>query len=156
RSNGFAPGSSANREKASADLSGVSALPVQTPYVPYQPVKPMDSETLNMQQQRYLEQLVARLTRRTQASKAYAQAYRPVLADNRASAGFRFSIKEMLYPIVAARSEGAYFWDIDGNRYLDITMGFGVHLLGHNVPFIQQALMREAEAGIQLGPQSRL
>ncbi|MFN6487378.1 MULTISPECIES: hypothetical protein [unclassified Nostoc] len=45
-------------------------------------------------------------TKRTPTSKQLAQSYRPVLADNRASAGFRFSTKEMLYPIVGDRSRG--------------------------------------------------
>jgi glutamate-1-semialdehyde aminotransferase/acyl carrier protein len=134
----------------------VSSPLAQAPYVPYQPIRPKGTETLNMLQQRHLEDLRARLTRRTRLSREYAQRYRPTLADNRASAGFRFSIKEMLYPIVANKSQGAYFWDLDGNRYLDVTMGFGVNLFGHRAPFIQEALTRQLETGIQLGPQSDL
>ena len=37
----------------------------------------------------------------------------------------------MLYPIVGAGAEGARLHDVDGNEYVDITMGFGVHLFGH-------------------------
>jgi iturin family lipopeptide synthetase A len=54
------------------------------------------------------------------------ESYRPVLADSRASAGFRLSTKEMLYPIVGKRAQGAKTWDVDGNEYIDITMGFGL------------------------------
>src|SRR6202020_2105460 len=32
-------------------------------------------------------------------------------------------------PIFAEKSEGAYFWDVDGNRYLDMTMSVGAVLL---------------------------
>jgi glutamate-1-semialdehyde 2,1-aminomutase len=33
--------------------------------------------------------------------------------------------------IIVERAEGAYLWDIDGNRYLDYRLGFGPVILGH-------------------------
>jgi glutamate-1-semialdehyde 2,1-aminomutase len=33
--------------------------------------------------------------------------------------------------IIVERAEGAYIWDIDGNRYLDYRLGFGPVILGH-------------------------
>jgi amino acid adenylation domain-containing protein len=103
-----------------------------------------------------LEALIERYTRRTSKSKELTQAYRSVWADNRASAGFRFSIKEMLYPVIGTHSSGSRVWDVDGNEYIDLTMGFGVNLFGHDAPFIKQALKEQIERGIQLGPQSDL
>lgn len=100
------------------------------------------------------QELAEAYVARTAASKRFAETNRPLLADNRASAGFRPSIKEMLYPIVADRGQGAWIWDLDGNEYLDITMGFGVHLLGHNPPGIRRALREEIDRGFLLGPQS--
>lgn len=111
---------------------------------------------LNPQQQRHLEELIVRYTQRTQTSKQLTQTYRPILADNRASAGFRFSTKEMLYPVVGERSQGSRIWDIDGNEYLDLTMGFGVNLFGHQPDFVITALKEQVERGIQIGPQSSL
>jgi amino acid adenylation domain-containing protein/non-ribosomal peptide synthase protein (TIGR01720 family) len=125
-------------------------------YVPYQPLKPLTREDLTERQQQHMQALIERLTRRTQASKQYTQTYRPVLADNRTTIGFRFSIKELLYLIVAQRSQGAYIWDLDGNRFLDVSMGFGVNLFGHNPPFIQEALAQQLAEGFQLGAQSLL
>ena len=43
----------------------------------------------------------------------------------------------MCYPIVAVRSQGSRLWDIDGNEYIDILMGLGTNLFGHNPPFIK-------------------
>jgi natural product biosynthesis luciferase-like monooxygenase protein len=111
---------------------------------------------LNPQQQRHLEDLIVRYTQRTQTSKQITQTYRPILADNRASAGFRFSTKEMLYPIVGERSQGSRIWDVDGNEYLDLTMGFGVNLFGHQPDFAIAALKEQVDRGIQIGPQTRL
>ncbi|HVX43984.1 MAG TPA: aspartate aminotransferase family protein [Mycobacteriales bacterium] len=38
------------------------------------------------------------------------------------------------------RAEGAYFWDDEGNQYLDMLAGFGVFALGRHHPTIRQAL----------------
>ncbi|HVG90245.1 MAG TPA: aminotransferase class III-fold pyridoxal phosphate-dependent enzyme, partial [Alphaproteobacteria bacterium] len=62
----------------------------------------------------------------------------------------------MLYPLHARRSSGAHIWDVDGNRYVDLTMGFGVNLFGHNPPFVIEAIEQQLKKGIHLGPQSDL
>ncbi|WP_223270081.1 type I polyketide synthase, partial [Nostoc sp. 'Peltigera membranacea cyanobiont' 213] len=119
-------------------------------------VEPPKARELSSQQQHHLESLILRYTDRTQKSKQRAQAYRPVIADRRSSIGFRLETKEMLYPIVGDRSLGSKIWDIDGNEYVDISMGFGVHLFGHGVPWITETLENQFQQGIQIGPQSKL
>ncbi|MEZ4240743.1 MAG: aminotransferase class III-fold pyridoxal phosphate-dependent enzyme [Myxococcota bacterium] len=57
---------------------------------------------------------------------------------------------------MAARSAGSRLWDVDGNAYVDLAMGFGVHLLGHQPAPVREALARQLEDGFQLGPQSPL
>jgi acetylornithine/succinyldiaminopimelate/putrescine aminotransferase len=42
---------------------------------------------------------------------------------------------------IYVRGEGAYLWDADGNRYLDLLSGFSVFNLGRNHPVIKQAMM---------------
>ncbi|WP_437681732.1 amino acid adenylation domain-containing protein [Sorangium sp. So ce131] len=129
-----------------------------TAFGPYNPAKATAHTKLGEgdTQERHLRALSARYTAKTGKSKALTQQYRAVLADNRASAGFRFSTKEMVYPIAAERLEGPYVWDLDGNRYVDVAMGFGVSLLGHNPPIVSQAITRQLQAGgIELGPRSR-
>ena len=54
------------------------------------------------------------------------------LADPRTVAGFRRAWKEIVYPVVVERSPGSKLWDVDGNEYLDVAMGFGVNLFGHS------------------------
>ncbi|MDC0712645.1 amino acid adenylation domain-containing protein [Stigmatella sp. ncwal1] len=108
---------------------------------------------LNQRQQRHLHAFMERYAQRTQGSKTWAQKHRPALADNRALAGFRMPIKEISYPIVGSRYQGARIWDVDGNEYVDLAMGFGVHLFGHSAPFIQQAIAQQLERGFGVGPQ---
>src|SRR5262249_12300599 len=83
-------------------------------------------------------------------------AQRFTFADNRSSVEFRLSWKEMVYPVIGERSSGSRFWDVDGNEYVDLAMGFGVHLFGHSPDFVVAALAEQLAKGLQLGPQSDL
>ncbi|MFC6848499.1 non-ribosomal peptide synthetase [Streptomyces caelestis] len=105
-------------------------------------------------QQEHLDDLVRRYTARTPTSKQIAQRYRRVLADSRAVVGFRSGTKEMLYPIAGRRASGARLEDVDGNEYVDITMGFGVLLFGHEPDFVTEAVREHLSRGIQLGPRT--
>ncbi|MBW4428166.1 MAG: aspartate aminotransferase family protein [Nostoc desertorum CM1-VF14] len=107
-------------------------------------------------QQQYLENFIASYTNRTQTSKQLTQAYRSVLADRRNSIGFNKTIKEIVYPIIGKRASGSKIWDVDGNEYIDLLMGFGVSFFGHNPPFIKEAIQERLEQGIHIGPQSDL
>ncbi len=103
-----------------------------------------------------LETFIARYTERTKTSKSLTQAYRPILADTQSAgrfAKFFLPLKEMYYPIVGKRSLGSKLWDVDDNEYIDVRMGLGINLFGHNPPFIKEALTEQLEKGIQLGPQ---
>jgi 4-aminobutyrate aminotransferase-like enzyme len=48
-------------------------------------------------------------------------------------------------PIVYARGEGANVIDVDGNRYVDLTAGFGALLLGHRPARVSQAVDLQRE-----------
>jgi ornithine--oxo-acid transaminase len=54
-----------------------------------------------------------------------------------------------------ARAEGAYLWDADGNRYLDVLGGFGMFNVGRNNPRVREALVEALElerpGSVQLG-----
>lgn len=49
------------------------------------------------------------------------------------------------HPIVVARADGSYVWDIDGRRYLDFVGGIGVLNVGHNHPRVLAAVRRQLE-----------
>jgi glutamate-1-semialdehyde aminotransferase len=102
----------------------------------------------------YFRRFVEAYTARTRTSKALAARHRPFFADRRAAYGFRLSNKELVYPIAASRSNGARFWDVDGNEYVDLTMGFGTLLFGHRPAFLIEAVERQLARGVHVGPQS--
>ncbi|WP_245730646.1 non-ribosomal peptide synthetase/type I polyketide synthase [Micromonospora pallida] len=107
---------------------------------------------LDPRQQAHFADLVRRYTERTPTSKALAQRHRRRLADTRAVVGFRRATKEMLYPLAARRARGAYLEDVDGNNYVDITMGFGALLFGHEPEFLTRAIAEHLDGGLRLGP----
>ena len=48
------------------------------------------------------------------------------------------------FPIFWERAEGSNVWDVDGNRFLDLTSAFAVTGLGHSAPAVQSALTAQA------------
>jgi glutamate-1-semialdehyde aminotransferase/alpha-ketoglutarate-dependent taurine dioxygenase len=108
------------------------------------------------EQRANLAAFTERYVARTRGSRDLASRNRDVHADPREAARFQQAWKDLIYPIVADRSDGARMWDVDGNEYVDLAMGFGVHLFGHRPPFIMRALEKQMARGIHLGPQSDL
>jgi len=133
------------------------AAPKPAAHGPFRRIDTSASAELTAAQQRHLDDLVARYTQRTAGSKRFTAEQRPRFADPRALAGFRRGAwKEMVYPLVADRSLGSKLWDIDGNEYTDITLGFGQILLGHRPPFLVEAIEQQLHRGIEIGPTSPL
>lgn len=48
------------------------------------------------------------------------------------------------FPIFWERARGSNVWDADGNRYVDLTAGFGVAAVGHAHPRVVAAIRRQA------------
>jgi glutamate-1-semialdehyde aminotransferase/aryl carrier-like protein len=111
---------------------------------------------LTPHQQRHLDALVRDIVTKTPTSKQLADRWRPVHADPRSAAGFHPAWKEMTYPLVVHRSEGAHLWDVDGNAYVDLLNGFGPGFLGHRHPAIVSALHERLDHGFEVGPMSPL
>lgn len=161
----------------SSEPSGVEAAPVLEPVAPLpSPPSPRVSQCADLTlanslltpaQHAHLQVFQRRYEARTKGSKARQVSAKPQLVDTRASVGFRTTFpdalrarwlhtKEIAYPIVGARSKGSKIWDVDGNEYVDLAMGFGVHLFGHSPSFIVEALQRQLERGMHIGPQAEL
>lgn len=54
-------------------------------------------------------------------------------------------------PTVMERAEGAYFWDVDGNKYIDYLAAYGPIVTGHAHPHITKAITHAAETGVLYG-----
>ena len=61
------------------------------------------------------------------------------------------SVNRAIKPeIVFVKGEGAYIWDADGNRYVDYHAAFSPHFLGHNDPYVTEAVTRALRDGASL------
>lgn len=54
-------------------------------------------------------------------------------------------------PVVMAKGKGPYFWDVDGNRYIDYLAAYGPIITGFGHPHIAQAISHAAETGVLFG-----
>ena len=54
-------------------------------------------------------------------------------------------------PVVMERASGAYFWDVDGNQYIDFLAAYGPIITGHAHPHITEAIKKAAETGVLYG-----
>ena len=54
-------------------------------------------------------------------------------------------------PIFFQRGEGAYLWDLDGNRYVDYVGSWGPMILGHAHPLVLDAVHQAAVRGTSFG-----
>ena len=97
-----------------------------------------------------------KLSQKHRFTKAHTQNYRQSFALNRNVSGFNIQKKELIYTIVSDKSDGAFIWDIDGNKYIDLTMGFGSILFGHNYPPICKAIKDQLNKSWSVGPISPL
>jgi glutamate-1-semialdehyde 2,1-aminomutase len=54
-------------------------------------------------------------------------------------------------PVVMDRADGAYLFDIDGNRYIDYIGSWGPHILGHRHPAVIDAICAALAKGTSFG-----
>lgn len=59
-------------------------------------------------------------------------------------------------PLFISRGEGAYLYDVDGNRFIDYVLSWGPLILGHAHPRIVRALADAAARGTSFGAPSPL
>ncbi|MER5549375.1 MupA/Atu3671 family FMN-dependent luciferase-like monooxygenase [Streptomyces sp. NPDC002589] len=133
-----------------------AALVVEPPAVhgPRVTVAADSGMATTQQQHDHVADLTLRLTERTRTSKERTQRHRAVLADSRAVVGFRAPTKEMRYLVEGRSAKGARLVDVDGNDYVDITMGFGALFLGHEPECVTDAVRRHLSDGLRFGLRS--
>ena len=49
------------------------------------------------------------------------------------------------FPFFSQRAQGPYFWDVDGNRFIDYMCAYGPNVLGYNDPDVDGAVMEQTK-----------
>ena len=75
-----------------------------------------------------------------------------VRADERAHLLHSWSVQSKISPLPIAGGEGRYFWDYDGNRYLDFASQLINLNIGHQHPKIVAAIKEQADRLCTIGP----
>ncbi|HLR04053.1 MAG TPA: glutamate-1-semialdehyde 2,1-aminomutase [Virgibacillus sp.] len=59
-------------------------------------------------------------------------------------------------PVYMEHAKGAYFWDVDGQKYIDYLGAFGPIITGHAHPHITEAIIKQAQNGVLYGTPTKL
>lgn len=51
------------------------------------------------------------------------------------------------YPFFSQRAQGAYFWDVDGNQFIDYMCAYGPNVLGYNDEDVDAAALNQFKLG---------
>src|SRR5947209_6397015 len=77
---------------------------------------------------------------------------RQIVEDAKRYVLYSWSVQNAIKPIAVERAEGRYFWDYDGNRYLDFASQLVNVSIGHSHPKVVQAIKDQAEKLATIGP----
>lgn len=75
-----------------------------------------------------------------------------VKAADRAHVFHSWSAQELIDPLAVAGAEGSYFWDYEGNRYLDFTSGLVYTNIGYQHPKVVAAIQEQAATMTTFAP----
>ncbi len=119
---------------------------------PFRQIEKSKDGSLTPEQQAHLRELIASYCAKYAKTKQFTAENRPHFADPRAVGGFSPLWKEMVFPAVTDRSQGAFLWDVDGNQWIDVVHGFGSGFFGHRPQFVVDALKAQLDKGYEIGP----
>ena len=115
-----------------------------------------ETAELDVRGREILDGLIERYVGARRGSRHLAELQRPQFADPRAVSEFRRESKEMVFQIAIDRAAGSRVWDIDGNEYVDLTLGYGVNLFGHSPSFVVEAVERQLHRDFAVGTNTPL
>jgi taurine--2-oxoglutarate transaminase len=75
-----------------------------------------------------------------------------IVADAKEYVLYSWSVQDAISPIAVAGAEGRYFWDYDGNRYLDFASQLVNVSIGYGHPKVIAAIKEQAEQLCTIGP----
>lgn len=117
---------------------------------PARTLKSVHETDLNDAQKKFLDVLARDYSLRVPKSKQNALTHQVYFVDQRKVAGLKRALKPVQYQLTYARADGAYLYDVDGNRYVDITGDNGVNFFGHKPAFMKKALIERLDQGYPL------
>src|SRR6476660_4007911 len=85
-------------------------------------------------------------------TEANTELGRQIVQDAKQFVLYSWSVQNAINPIAVERAEGRYFYDYDGNRYLDFASQLVNVSIGHSHPKVVQAIKDQADKLATIGP----
>src|SRR5438309_612391 len=85
-------------------------------------------------------------------TEANTELGRQIVQDAKEYVLYSWSVQNAINPIAVERAEGRYFFDYDGNRYLDFASQLVNVSIGHSHPKVIQAIKDQADKLATIGP----
>ncbi|WP_459212985.1 aminotransferase class III-fold pyridoxal phosphate-dependent enzyme [Aquimarina rhabdastrellae] len=105
---------------------------------------------LNEEHKNFIDQIAQKLEKLAPKSKENASECQTYFVDQRRTGGLKKALKCLQFQLTYSKGDGAYLYDIDGNKYIDIAGDNGVNLFGHQPSFIKEAITKRLEKGYPL------
>ncbi|MBL6449572.1 aminotransferase class III-fold pyridoxal phosphate-dependent enzyme [Fulvivirga sp. 29W222] len=112
--------------------------------------KAMTELQLEESHKEFINKLAQELAKIAPKSKESASKHQSHLVDQRKTGGLKKALKPLQFHLTYDKGDGAYLYDIDGNKYVDIASDNGVNLFGHQPAFIKEAIVSRLERGYPL------
>lgn len=113
-------------------------------------LKPALERSLSEQHLACIERWAEQFGKFAAKSKELAMQAQYFFVDQRKTGGLKKPLKSLQYHITYHKGEGAYLYDVDGNKYVDITGDNGVNLFGQQPQFIKDAIDDRMHRGYPL------
>ncbi len=116
-------------EYAISEYHDVEKIYAQLNALVKQPIRPIKREKM-AEIQAYFDQKCAKSKEITDEAKKY------IPGGVQHNLAFNYP-----FPIAIEKAEGAYMWDVDGNRYIDFLQAGGPTVLGSNYPLVREKVI---------------
>lgn len=113
-------------------------------------LKALDQRDLNDKHRMYIEALADKYEKFVPNSKKNILEHQGYFVDQRRAFHLIKELKNLHFQITYNKAEGAYIYDIDGNKYIDISGDMGVNIFGHKPKFISDSIKQSLDQGIPL------
>ncbi|MCP4138993.1 MAG: aminotransferase class III-fold pyridoxal phosphate-dependent enzyme [Chloroflexi bacterium] len=117
------------QEYAISEYHDVEPIYAQLKALTGQPIRPIKREKM-VEIQRYFDEKCAKSKKITDEAKKY------IPGGVQHNLAFNYP-----FPIAIEKAEGAYMWDVDGNKYIDFLQAGGPTVLGSNYPLVREKVV---------------
>lgn len=113
-------------------------------------LRALDQRDLTDRHREFIKKLAEEYESFVPTSKENVLKHQNYFVDQRRAFHLIKDLKEMHFQITYKKAEGAYVYDVDGNKYIDISGDMGVNIFGHKPEFILNSVKESLDQGIPL------